>query len=553
MLYLLIFLGTEDYIDEERYIPFGYPLKDYLDSLAVHKLDLNHASLNELLKIPYIDRFTAESIIKHRPYRSKQEVKNIIGEIAYLKIKRYITVKEIKKKSFESRIGARLNSLDSIHLYSKAGVIYKDFSFYFLSEKDKEEKDFLDFFTFSLLYNPEKLRIIIGDYRLHFGNGLLFSHPYAYSASGKYLYQAERGTKPQTIFSENGVMRGTVFSYKLKNTNLYLFSCLTFYDAEIKEDRVIKIYYSKIRDDSFPKEYRNSLNEKVLGARIESKIRNWGVGGTYYNSRFSYPFAGDESEYSFSGDKLQGLSIDGFLLLKNYISLGEVSLSFPGEYGILYYGRFKRERFKGGFYIGYYKKLFAPHSRYYGLTKRYPTVRIGYSFSHSLEKLKIYFYGSGYRNSFYRTIPFYLKFEIERKEENGSSSLSIRRNFSYEEDRTYTFGIEKILKIYNTKIKIKLQDKKEPEGSQGWKFEGTVKKDFLILHLIYFYSETLPLYGYESMYRTTYPLLLEGKGMRVSFGINLKKAFFNLYGFYGTTFKENKFFPDLSINISLEF
>src|SRR4051812_3220854 len=56
------------------------------------RVDINHASLDELLKVPGMTRSWAGRIVRFRPYRSKQDLldKSIVTGEVYGRIKEYI-------------------------------------------------------------------------------------------------------------------------------------------------------------------------------------------------------------------------------------------------------------------------------------------------------------------------------------------------------------------------------------------------------------------------------------------------------------------------------
>ena len=71
----------------------------YSDTLNIRKIDINNTTLSELEKHPYIDKFTAASVIKFRNFKGKiSEIDdfvkyNIINEENLTKIKPYIEIK----------------------------------------------------------------------------------------------------------------------------------------------------------------------------------------------------------------------------------------------------------------------------------------------------------------------------------------------------------------------------------------------------------------------------------------------------------------------------
>jgi hypothetical protein len=56
------------------------------------RVDINHASLTELLKVPGLTRSWAERIVRFRPYRSKQDLfdKGVVSSQVYDRIKDFV-------------------------------------------------------------------------------------------------------------------------------------------------------------------------------------------------------------------------------------------------------------------------------------------------------------------------------------------------------------------------------------------------------------------------------------------------------------------------------
>jgi DNA uptake protein ComE-like DNA-binding protein len=56
------------------------------------RVDINHATLDELLKVPGLTRGWAERIVRYRPYRSKLDLfdKGIVPSAVYDRIKDYV-------------------------------------------------------------------------------------------------------------------------------------------------------------------------------------------------------------------------------------------------------------------------------------------------------------------------------------------------------------------------------------------------------------------------------------------------------------------------------
>jgi competence protein ComEA len=56
------------------------------------RVDINHASLDELLKVPGLTRGWAERIVRFRPYRTKQDLfdKGVVSSGVYDRIKDFV-------------------------------------------------------------------------------------------------------------------------------------------------------------------------------------------------------------------------------------------------------------------------------------------------------------------------------------------------------------------------------------------------------------------------------------------------------------------------------
>jgi DNA uptake protein ComE-like DNA-binding protein len=56
------------------------------------RVDINHASVDELLKVPGLTRGWAERIVRYRPYRTKQDLfeKGVVNSQVYDHIKDFV-------------------------------------------------------------------------------------------------------------------------------------------------------------------------------------------------------------------------------------------------------------------------------------------------------------------------------------------------------------------------------------------------------------------------------------------------------------------------------
>jgi DNA uptake protein ComE-like DNA-binding protein len=67
------------------------------------RVDINHASLDDLLKIPGLSRVWAARIVRFRPYRTKEDLvdKGVVSSAVYDKIKDFVIARRDKAASKE--------------------------------------------------------------------------------------------------------------------------------------------------------------------------------------------------------------------------------------------------------------------------------------------------------------------------------------------------------------------------------------------------------------------------------------------------------------------
>lgn len=88
---LLIVLGIGPAAVAPHTIPQASPAK-HVDVREAQRVDINHASSEELLKVPGMTKSWAGRIVRFRPYRTKQDLvdRGIVSGEMYSRIKDYI-------------------------------------------------------------------------------------------------------------------------------------------------------------------------------------------------------------------------------------------------------------------------------------------------------------------------------------------------------------------------------------------------------------------------------------------------------------------------------
>jgi DNA uptake protein ComE-like DNA-binding protein len=68
------------------------------------RIDINHATADELLRVPGMTRSWAGRIVRFRPYRTKQDLldKGVVNSQVYERIKDYVIAHRDKQRPFGS-------------------------------------------------------------------------------------------------------------------------------------------------------------------------------------------------------------------------------------------------------------------------------------------------------------------------------------------------------------------------------------------------------------------------------------------------------------------
>ena len=236
-----------------------------------------------------------------------------------------------------------------------------DFSFGITTELDAGEKFTwdpstkrygMDFWSVhGMVENYKGFRkIIIGDYQLLFGQGLIFGAGFGVGKGSETINALERvnlGIKPYTSVIEGGFLRGAAVTYDLGNKfEVTAFASHLKQDASIqRNEETFEDYFSSIQTTGFhrtPNEIANKrqIAETVLGANLHLKINETTHLGLVVNSNnFSLPIQRSNQAYNqfeFSGKSNYTASLYTNFSLRQFHFFGEAGLSKSGGNGSIF-------------------------------------------------------------------------------------------------------------------------------------------------------------------------------------------------------------------------
>ena len=325
--------------------------------------------LLSLYEVPYIPGFDANTVEKLLPFvtinplglsDNRSLIQRIKEESNNYFILRYNRVLEqrrgysIADNSNTSRYKGDPNTVYLRYRISRPG----DFSIGFTLEKDAGEaavwapssrRYLADFWSgHILLENKGKWKkIVIGDYQLQFGQGLVYGAGFNVGKGAftvNTAQKAELGIRPYTSVLESGFLRGVAATYQVnKKWRATFFGSRLRQDAHIKtSNRVPFPYFSAFQRSGYHRtdsEVRNKhqIVESNYGVNLSykpSRLTRLGMVGTI--SELSKPLVRKKSPYNifnFSGSYNYNLSFYGNTSWRQFSLFGEVATSKSGGLG----------------------------------------------------------------------------------------------------------------------------------------------------------------------------------------------------------------------------
>lgn len=327
--------------------------------LTLYELQLidgfDYATLERIK--PFVTVDARDALADERPLMQR-----ILEERNNYLITRYERILETKRgnSKAESPEDTRYaGSADKVYLryrVSKPG----DFSIGFTTEKDpgeklewsKKSKTYLmDFWSAHImLENQGKWRkIIVGDYQLQFGQGLIFGAGFSVGKGAETVNTAGRvtlGIRPYTSVLEGGFLRGLAASYSLNND----FTITTFL-SRLNQDANVQTgdgtmgfeeYFSSLQLTGLhrtPTEIGNKrkVAETVLGSNINYRPNDlMELGITFTSNHFSTPVQRSSQPYNFyefSGTNNYNLAAYGSYNWRQFSFFGEAAISKNSSIG----------------------------------------------------------------------------------------------------------------------------------------------------------------------------------------------------------------------------
>lgn len=352
-------------------------INERIEDLVENPIDINLADEDELLRIPYLTPFQANSIIQYREknygFRALYELQSLFGfdlELAekvfpFFRIGKIDYLDTVSFKSFLKNSRNKLIFLSAFDIEEKAGYSEKyDTSRTgflgdpiktlikyrskvqdkilagFTLEKDPGEKwasqsspDYMS--GYIVLKDYRFLKILcVGDYSVGFGEGLVAWNTYSMGKSTIVTNTMKPGSgiNPYSSTDENRMLRGIAATVSHQSIRFSVFFSYKSIDATLGKDSLTFSSFSTSGLHSTIAEMnkKNQVDEMTTGLSCGIRKRNW---ETHINSsitNFNIPYSRSEEPYhyfDFRGYNSQALSLSGKYRFRRVVFSFEQAIS----------------------------------------------------------------------------------------------------------------------------------------------------------------------------------------------------------------------------------
>ena len=302
---------------------------DMIEYLSENPVNINSASFDELMRVPFMDYYSANLIISNRKIsiiNSIDQLRNIEGITGDLikKISPYISFSTNQIGSSRNKIKDNnglfkfsFRTRELLDLQENAGTLTGKFTgspwkiynrielkkddkidIGVLTEKDPGEKYFYDFVTahFQIKNWGCIKSLILGDYRIEFAEGLAMWSKYQISKNNNAVdFSAGKrtGATPYLSSDETNFLRGTALTLANFPFSLTAFYSYRYLDASVDSIifQITSFNPTGLHRTISELNKKNNISEKIIGSVLDYSLGSSGdIGFLFFNSKFSNSF-----------------------------------------------------------------------------------------------------------------------------------------------------------------------------------------------------------------------------------------------------------------------
>jgi competence ComEA-like helix-hairpin-helix protein len=352
-------------------------LAEYLQLLAQQPININRAGIDELLKVPGINFKMAQSIVEYRrkkPFESTSEITKIkgIGAATFSRISPYITVGSIRGVQralllspaywnqraklehitrFQSTLEEQAGYLpdgnyvgDPYKVYHRTSYTTEHASLNLTLEKDPGETwnaplgyDFTSFHVAARDIGMVN-QVIVGDYSLAFGQGLVLWNGGAFGKGNDVINavsRSERGLRPYRSTLESGFQRGIAVSIGKQWETTVFYSSKNETASEVSGDTIRFPNSTGFHRTRTEQLRRYNAPVTMYGGRLRWNFGSGWIGATAYefqSEKYIQKNTGLNNTFAFEGKRLSVFGFDYTYFWRNVALTGELGRSKNGAF-----------------------------------------------------------------------------------------------------------------------------------------------------------------------------------------------------------------------------
>lgn len=354
-------------------------LYESLYQLYQNPIDLNAATAEDLASIYVLSQIQIKSIMEHRQQNGDflsiyelQAVPNLNLEVItrllpFVVVKYKFSANDLKNRLTNATEHYLVLRSDQVlekaqgfeegkylgspqHLYARYRLSHpRDFQVGFIVEKDAGEKNYLDYYTFHFqLRNKGRLKnLVLGDYQVQFGQGLICSAGFSLGKGSEAIATTRRsnlGIRPYGSLLEGGYFRGAAATYQLGKIDLTGFYSFTKRDASVEEGNGEREdYFSSILTGGYHRTEaelarKNQISEQNIGLNAVFRLKNGQIGATMLNTQFDAILQRSPvlyNKFEFLGKQNLVLGTNFTYTWQNFNFFGEAARSSSGGVGAI--------------------------------------------------------------------------------------------------------------------------------------------------------------------------------------------------------------------------
>lgn len=330
------------------------------DELIRNPIDINYASEEDLRIFNFLSTTQIDSLIQLRPFNQKRQVRLILGKDTYKLFRPFFVVKPVPpdfKLRMTQRVQLPLDEVKGLRTKKFKGAGYESYSKLrissgrnitggLLSQKDLGESNIFDHYSGFVQWADinNDYKIILGNYRIQLGHGLVFSSPYSIQKSVFTLAPLRfrsSGGRPYLSSSESSGFTGLFVNYSAIDQFAFdVFYSNNLRDATFDDNSflITGFDFTGYHRSQSELDKKNLLKEKTVGVHTNIEIFNtFNFGVIYSHVTFDPAIVFNEQTqsennlrrdfYRFSDDHINLYSIYFNSHLPPFLITGEIASS----------------------------------------------------------------------------------------------------------------------------------------------------------------------------------------------------------------------------------